>query len=266
MLDGFLHSRNRDSVTLALMLSGLLLVTPSPLIGADPGSTPTALKTKASGDRTFYSDYRAGNSQVTVLSESTLEDFTCVCNKVAGQCSVDPRRIESFRGRFSVRAEDLETGLDLRDQHMVGPDWLDAARYPEIAVQVDRVEEVKISAANAATLVLVGTCSLRGKTKEVRIPATLTYLDETPETMRRVKGDLIRIRAEFDLKLADYGLTGPPGSDWIGLKVAEVVKIKVTVFGSTERPADPLKVDRPEGTGKSAPPPPARPKSPSSPP
>ncbi len=224
----------------------------------------TALKTKASGERTFYSDYRAGNSQVTVFSESTLEDFTCVCNKVAGRCVVDPQRVESFSGGFSIRVEHLETGLDLRDQHMMGPDWLDAARYPEITVQVERVEEVRATAPTSASVVLVGTCELHGRTQNVRIPAVLTYLDETPETMRRVKGDLISIRAEFEVRLADYGLTGPPGSDWIGMKVAEVVKIKVTVFGSTERPADPLKVDRPERAAKNPPPPPPeRPKSPS---
>lgn len=235
-----------------------------PLAFSEDKQPASALKTKASGEKTFYSDYRAGNSQVTVFSESTLEDFTCVCNKVAGQCAVDPQRVESFKGRFSIRVADLETGLDLRDQHMVGPDWLDSARYPEITVQVDHVEEIKSSGPTSASLVLVGTCNLHGKTQDVRIPAVLTYLDETPETMRRVKGDLIRIRAEFNVKLADYGLTGPPGSDWIGLKVAEVVKIKVTVFGSTERPADPLKVDRPDAAAKSASPPPARPKSPSS--
>jgi polyisoprenoid-binding protein YceI len=233
--------------------------------GSEP-TTTTALETKASGPTTFYCDDRAGNNQVTVFSESTLEDFTSVCNRVAGKCVLDPKRVESFSGRFSIRAEDLKTGMDLRDHHLVGPDWLDAAQYPEIVVQIDKVEEVRKTAATTASLVLVGTCSLHGKNQPVRIPANLTYLDETPETMRRVKGDLLRIRANFDVKLADYGLTGPPGSDWIGLKVAETVRIKVTVFGSTERPADPLKVDRPESPGEGPPPsvprPPPPPKKP----
>jgi polyisoprenoid-binding protein YceI len=224
------------------------------------------LDTQSTGQKMFYCDDRAGNNQVTVFSESTLEDFTAVCNRVSGQCMVDPKRVESFSGRFSIRVEDLKTGLELRDRHMVGADWLDASQFPEIVVSVDRVEEVKKTAATSASLVLVGTSSIRGKTKEVRIPAQLTYLDETPETMRRVKGDLIRIRANFEVTLADFGLTGPPGSDWIGLKVAEAVKIKVTVFGSTERPADPLKVDAPEGptTKRPVPAPPARPASPTS--
>ena len=43
---------------------------------------PVALDVKATGDKTFYVDGRAGNNQVSVFSQSTLEDFTVVCNKV----------------------------------------------------------------------------------------------------------------------------------------------------------------------------------------
>lgn len=221
----------------------------------------TALETKASSHKSFYCDDRAGNNQVTMFSESTLEDFTGVCNRVSGQCVLDPRKVESFSGRFSIRVEDLKTGMDLRDQHMIGPEWLNAAKYPEVSVQIDKVEDVKKTGTTTASLMLVGTCSLHGKTLPVRIPATLAYLDETPETMRRVKGDLIRIRADFEVKLADYGINGPAGSDFIGLKVAETVRIKVTVFGSTEPPADPLKVDRPDKPTKPSAAPPPRPTS-----
>ncbi|MEK6676708.1 MAG: YceI family protein, partial [Planctomycetota bacterium] len=119
------------------------------------------------------------------------------------------------------------------------------------------------TAPTSASLVLVGTCNIRGKTQPMKIPVNITYLDETPETMRRVKGDLFRIRADFELKLADYGITGPPGSDFIGLKVADTVKIKVTVFASTEKPPDPLKVDRPDdSTKRNVAPPPERSPSP----
>lgn len=213
----------------------------------------TALQTKAASQKAFYCDDRAGNNQVTVFSESTLEDFTGVCNRVSGQCAFDPRKVETLSGKFAIRVEDLKTGIDLRDHHMVGPDWLDAAHNPEISVRIDRVEEVKKTAPNSATLTLVGTCNIHGKAQPVRIPANLTYLDETPETMRRVKGDLLRIRANFDIKLADYSITGPPGSDFIGMKVAEMVKVKVTIVGSTEKPADPLKADRPDSTAERVP-------------
>jgi len=242
-------------------LVGAGIVTAGHVSGSQPSAKSTALETKAAGEKRFYCDDRAGNNQVTVLSESTLEDFTCVCNRVAGECAIDPTRVESFSGRFSIRADELKSGLELRDQHMVAADWLNTAEHPEITIAIDEVDEVNRTAPTTASLVLVGTCQIRGTTKAVRIPASLTYLDETPETMRRVKGDLLRIRANFPIKLSDYGVTGPAGSDFIGLKVADTINVKVTVFGSTERPPDPLKADKPEESTKRTPPPPPRPPS-----
>ena len=213
--------------------------------GVAQNTPTTALEVKASGQKTFYADSRAGNNQVTVLSESTLEDFTCVCNKVSGQCTFDPKKVESLVGKFSIRVEDIRTGIDLRDEHLRSADWLDAAKNPEVVITIEKVEDVKKSAPNTATMTLVANCALHGKSKSVRIPANLTYLDESPETMKRVKGDIIRIRASFDLKLADYGVTGPAGGNMVGLKVADTVGIKVAVFASTEKPGDDLKADKP---------------------
>src|SRR4029079_16242754 len=103
----------------------------------------TALDVKASGRKSFYADSRAGNSQVTITSESTLEDFTCVCNKVAGRCELDPRRIESLNGQFSIKVADIRTGIDLRDHHLRSADWLDASQYPSVVVKIDKAEDVK---------------------------------------------------------------------------------------------------------------------------
>lgn len=220
----------------------------------------TVLDVKASGSKTFYVDDRAGNNQVSIFSQSTLEDFTMVCNKVSGACKLDPKDIEAFTGRFSLRVEDMRTGIELRDTHLRSPDWFDAQKNPEVVIEVTKVEDVKKTEGNTVSLKLVGTCTMHGKTSQVAIPATLTYLDESPITMKRVKGDLIRIRAEFDVKLSDYGITGPTGSDTIGLKVSDTQAIKVTVFGSTEKPAEALRIDTaPTTTAPVVPRPPQKP-------
>lgn len=215
----------------------------------------TALDVKASGNKTFHMNSRVGNSQVSIFSESTLEDFTGVCNQVAGKCSVDPKALETFRGKFSIRVKDIATGIELRDTHMHGPDWLDAAKYAEIVIEITEVDDVKKVSGDTASMTLIGTCTLHGKSNNVRIPATVKYLDQTPATMRRVKGDLIRIRSKFGIKLSDYGVSGPAGSDTIGLKVSDDIEIRITVFGSTEPPPDALEADKGSGSPRRAPPP-----------
>ncbi|RMF79219.1 MAG: YceI family protein [Planctomycetota bacterium] len=215
----------------------------------------TALDVKGRGLKTFYADSRVGNNQLTFFSESTLEDFTGVCNQIGGECKLDPQNLEAFSGRFFVRVRDMKTGIELRDTHMNGPDWLDSEKHPEIVVEFSRAENVKRLANDTAEMTLVGKCTIRGKTNELKIPVTLKYLDETPKTMRRVKGDLIRLRSKFSIKLSDYGVTGPKGSDVIGLKVSDKIDIRVTVFGSTERPPDALKPDANSETPARRPPP-----------
>jgi len=221
--------------------------------------THTSLDVKARGAKAFYVDRGAGNNQISVFSESTLEDFTIVCNEIAGKWQVDPGDVEAINGQFSLRVKDLKTGIELRDHHLQSADWLDADKHPEIVLKIIRAEDVKKVNKNSATMNLAGTCSLHGRTRDVRMPCTLAYLDESPETMRRAKGDLVRLRADFKIKLSDYGVFGPAGSDFIGLKVANELPIKVTVFGSTQPPPEPLKPDtggpasRPAGGATSRP-------------
>lgn len=218
-----------------------------------------ALDVKASGLKSFYVDDQSGSSQVSFTSQAPIEDFTGVGNKVKGECKFDPRAVESFVGKFSIRVDDLKSGVELRDSHMRGEDWLDGARYPEIVVEINRVDSAVKSTANSASLTLIGTCSFHGKSNPVSIPAVLAYLDETPRTQQKVKGDLIRLRAEFKVKLSDYGVTGPKGSDTIGLKVADELEIRAAVYGSTEPPPKPLQADRPASdSGSKRPAPPKR--------
>jgi polyisoprenoid-binding protein YceI len=208
-----------------------------------PAGAQTALDVKASGAKTFYVNPRAGNSQITVFSQSTLEDFTTVCNQVSGQWQIDPRNLESLHGKFSMRVEDMHTGITLRDHDLRGPEWFDAEHHPEIVIEVAKVQDVKKADANTATMKLVGTCAIHGQAIPVEIPCTLAYLDESPMTMNLVKGDVIRIRAEFPIKLSDFGITGPPGANAVGVKVADKQDVRVTVFGATTRPPEALKTD-----------------------
>lgn len=246
----------RDQQMQSNTLIGLVLLT----VGAAIAWADTGLDVKASGTKTIYVDSRAGNNQVAIASQSSLEDFTVVCNQVQGECKLDPKALEKLSGKFSLKVEDMRTGIELRDTHLRSADWLDASKYPEVVITVEKAEEVKKTEANSATMTLVGTCAVHGKANPVRIPCTLTYVDESPTTMKRAKGDLLRLRAEFSLKLSDYGITGPAGSDIVGLKVAEKLDIKSTIFGSTEPAAQPLKADKDAaGTTPAKPKPPQEP-------
>ena len=204
----------------------------------------TSLDVKATGAKTFYVDGRAGNNQISVFSESTLEDFTSICNKVRGKYKLDPQNLEAFTDRFYFRWKDLDTGIPLRNEQMLSQDWMDADRYPEVLIEIGKVEDVKKVSEKEAEMVMVGTCTMHGVTRPVRIPVKLAYLDQSPETMKRIRrGPDAPVAVEFEVKLADYGIVGPKGSNMIGLKVSDVQKVKFTVLGSTSKPPEELKAD-----------------------
>ncbi len=210
----------------------------------------TGLDAKASGLKTFYVDQRAGANQVVINSESTIEDFTSVINTISGQCEFDPKNLEAVKGKFSVRVADIHTGINLRDRDLQGPDWVDARKYPLITITINGASNVQRKPPNTASLTLAATCNIHGVTKDMEIPATLIYLDESPVTRQRAQGDLISVRATFTFKLFDFKITGPTSSERaIGLKVADVQQVRVSVFASSVQPPPPL-----EGEAGLAPP------------
>lgn len=235
-----------------LLIAGLLA-------SSAAAQTRTGLEVKATTAKTFYVDAQAGSNQVTFLSSSTLEDFTGVVNRVRGKCTLDPTHVEKLAGKFSIRVADMRTGIDLRDEHLRSADWLDAEKFPEVQIEVLSADEVKRTAAHTVSLTLVGQCTIKGVTKALRVPATLTYLDESPETQRRAKGDLLRLRSDFKLKLSDYGVLGPQGTDIIGLKVSDQLELKCAIFASSEPPPETLKPDATPTSKPGVPPPPKRP-------
>jgi polyisoprenoid-binding protein YceI len=217
----------------------------------------TALGVKASGPKTFYIDPRAGANQVVINSESTLEDFTSVINTVSGQFALDSKNLEGISGKFTVRVADIHTGLDLRDKDLQGPDWIDAPKYPLITITVTGGKNVQVKSANSSSMDLIATCSMHGVTVDMPITATLIYLDESAMTRQRAQGDLISVRANLSFKLSAFKISGPTSSERaIGLKVADVQPVRVSVFASSVQPPPSLEGSAglaPQGQTGSAP-------------
>ena len=211
----------------------------------NPHPVNVALDVMARGTQTFYVDPAAGRNQLSIFSESELDDFAIVCNVVRGRWQFDPGNVEHLAGRFVVRVTDLTTGIGLRDRHLREPEWLDAANYPEILIAIDHGEQVKKITPNSASLVLLAKLTLHGVTHDVRIPCALTYLDESPQTRKRTPGDLLRLRASFEIRLSDFNVRGPPFPEFTSMRVADTLPVTVAVFGSTTRPASPPSLEKP---------------------
>jgi polyisoprenoid-binding protein YceI len=186
-------------------------------------------KVKASGEKTFNFEDKYGRNQLTFFSTTPLEDVTGVSNSVKGKVTFDVADIKTLKGSISMPVSSLKTGIDLRDEHMKSKNWMDTENYPEITFLIKSVSEVKTEADNKLQVNIKGDFTAHGVTKEIVVPVTLTYLDESEQTKQRAPGDLLGVQANFNIILSDYDVENMI----IGQKMADNIEIRVNIVGSS---------------------------------
>ena len=192
-------------------------------------SVAQGFKVKATGEKTFNFEDMKGGNQVSFFSTTPLEDVTGISNAVTGKVTFKVDDIKTLKGSISVPVASLKTGIDLRDEHMKSENWMDAENYPDITFVIKNVNDVKIETDNRLQAKVTGDFTTHGVTKEIVVPVTLTYLDESEQTKQRAPGDLLGVQATFNITLSEYDVENMV----IGQKMAEDVKITVNIVGSS---------------------------------
>lgn len=192
-------------------------------------------------DSKFYLADPMNRNTITFKSEAPLEDIIGTSNQITGFINFDPDNPKNNGfADLNVPVLSLNTGIPLRDEHLSSPMWLDAGAYPDINLKIDKVKKAKLvketNASKTFELTVAGSFTLHGITNKISFPARLTYLKESDMTRMRLPGDLLAIRAEFTVPLADYNITGPKDMKLIGAKISEEIKISVNLMGSTVSP------------------------------
>jgi len=188
-----------------------------------------SFKVKATGDQTFT--FEDNKNQATFFSTTPVEDITGLSNNVKGSVTFSVNDVKTLKGKVTVSAASIKTGIEMRDGHLQSAGWLNAESYPEITFEITKVSDVKSVADNKITAKVTGNYTMHGVTKEVTANATLTYLDESEQTKLRAAGDLLGAQAKFNIKLSDYGVN----NKLVGQKVSEDIEVRVNIVGSNAK-------------------------------
>jgi len=191
------------------------------LLAAASISTPALAQTK-----TFTVGKGSPAQQLAqVESVSDLETFTGRTDKVTGWIKFDPAK-RTGSGLMTVDLASIDTGIPLRNDHMRDKGWLDTAKHPEAKFETTTVKRLK-----GDQYQITGKFTLKGVTKKVTAAATVKYLKES-ETTRgaRFKGDVLQVRADFSVKLSDFGVEIPTPAKG---KVAPTVRIRVDLYAQS---------------------------------
>jgi polyisoprenoid-binding protein YceI len=182
------------------------------------------------------------DTQVLCTSDAPLQHVAATCQRVVGYV-VAPFEIEGeqaplLTGAFRIPAAALRTGRTDFDQLLRSPPMLNAAAFPEITFHLTRVSDAKLVSEERGrrnyTLNLAGELKTKDKSLDLEMPAQLNFIPFTWQTMGRSVGELLVLRAKFDVKLSDLGIEKPDRT--FAERVADVVHVDVCLFCNTMSP------------------------------
>lgn len=165
--------------------------------------------------------------------DAPLESITGSGNGIRGDISYDPASPESVSGRIVLDAATLTVGNPIMREHLHGAQWLDVAKYPEITFQSTRLANVRAEGAQVRGD-LTGTLTLKGVAKEITVPVSFTYLPGKLGARlgdEKLKGDLLVLRANFEINRGDFGIMPGQAAD----KVAETIHLSLSIAGAAVR-------------------------------
>ena len=116
---------------------------------------------------------------------------------VAGAINYDAKDVTRSSVEVTIKVASIDTGHEGRDRHLRSADFFDAEKFPEMTFKSKRVER------RGAGLVAVGDLTIKGVTKEVSMPFTLSGPIKDPF------GGPSRLAAEASIRIdrRDYGIT-----------------------------------------------------------
>jgi len=167
-------------------------------------------------------------TNITFQSETDFETVLGSTRKITGTATADFDQ-GSAEISVTVPVASLQSGIELRDEHLRSPMWLDAARFPEISFVSSSSRKIgrdrwKIS----------GTFTMHGVSREL---TTTVRVRQIPAEMAQQAGleagDWIRVTVPFHVKLSDFGVKIP---EMAAAKVSDTWEINIQAYASTMSP------------------------------
>jgi len=181
-----------------------------------------AFASNAAAGETYYFGTNAARTNISFVGEAELETILGYTNSVSGSIDADGK------GELVIAVADLKTGIDMRDEHLRGADWLDASNNPNIVLKLTSLK------ANGKKYTYKGTLEIKGKSQEISGEAKVKFVDAEKAAKFMIgDGAWVNVKTSFEIKLADDGVNVP---DMVASKVSGTWSIDVDLWGTTQAP------------------------------
>ncbi len=135
-------------------------------------------------------------------------------DEFVGSVLLDQGTIQAANATIQVKS--VNTGIERRDNHLRTADFFEATKYPEITFKTKKVEK------SGDQTILIGDFTMRGVTKELRLPVTVSGPIKDPQGNSR-----IGLEAKATVNRKDYGMKFNAVMETGGLIVGDEVTIEI---------------------------------------
>jgi polyisoprenoid-binding protein YceI len=185
------------------------------------------------GPRSFDFKDPKGVNNVQFQLDAPLESISGTATGVSGTVLFDPAAPGAARGRIVLDARSLTVGNPVMGEHLHGEKWLDVARHPTIVFEAQALSNVRTQGTQTLADVS-GRLTVKGVTRTLTAPVSFTYLpDKLGARVNdpKVQGDLLVMRATFQINRSDFGIQAGQMTD----KVAENIQLSLSIAGAAPR-------------------------------
>jgi polyisoprenoid-binding protein YceI len=212
-----------NQVLNAVLLTALAVVVAQPFFKGGVAARVTSAQEKAT--KVSYApipggEYKFDIAHSTIGFEIRHYEISWVSGRFkdfAGLVRYDERDVTKSSVEFTTKVESIDTGVTNRDNHLRSADFFEVAKYPEMTFKSTRVER-----KGKDGYVLHGDLTLKGVTKQVALPFTVTG------AIKDARGNArFGIAASMTINRFDYGITWGKTLPGGGFDVGHEVKINL---------------------------------------
>ena len=127
----------------------------------------------------------------------------------------------------TIKVQSIDTVVEQRDNHLRTPDFFDAKTYPTITFKTKRIEPT------VDGVVMIADFTMRGVTKELRLPVTLSKPIKDPWGNTRVG-----LETKTKLNRKDYGIKYNDLLESGVAAVGDEIEIEINAEAIKDKPTD----------------------------
>lgn len=130
----------------------------------------------------------------------------------------DEKDITRSSVKAVIKTASIDTGINARDEHLRNADFFDAEKFPEIVFESTQINKRR------GGFIAVGNLSMRGVTKQIELPFSITGTRKSPKDNLMNVGYLARLT----LNRRDFGINWTHSStpDFVG----DLIEIEINLI------------------------------------